>query len=148
MNIRTTLFAGVAAMALAAPAFANDSSAPGSAQRAQSSAPATTTGANAPSGTLTVINNDDVMVPGFNIKVGDLEGMDVVGSNGEDIGDVDKVLADASGKPVAVSIDAGSFLQMNKKEVIMQISALQHRDGKLHTSMNKDQIGALPDHND
>lgn len=129
MKIRNVLLAGAAALALATPVMAQS-------------------GVAAPAGTLTVIQNDDTMVQSLNLNVGKLEGMDVVGANGEDIGEVEDVLADASGRAVAVSIDAGSFLQMNQKEVIMQISALKHRDGKLHTTMTKDQISALPDHND
>ncbi len=127
MNIRNILLAGAAALAFTTPVFAQSAT-------------------NAPAGTLTVIQNDDTMVQPMNVNVGKLEGMDVIGANGQKIGDVEDVLADSSGKAVAVSIDAGSFLQMNQKEVIMQLSALQHRDGKLHTSMTKEQISALPDH--
>lgn len=127
MNIRNILLAGAAALAFTTPVFAQSAT-------------------NAPAGTLTVIQNDDTMVQPMNVNVGKLEGMDVIGANGEKVGDVEDVLADSSGKAVAVSIDAGSFLQMNQKEVIMQLSALQHRDGKLHTSMTKEQITALPDH--
>lgn len=129
MNIRNILLAGATVLAFATPAMAQS-------------------GANAPAGTLTVIKNDDTMVQPFNLRVDKLEGMDVIGANGEEIGEVEDVLADSSGKAVAVSIDAGSFLQMNQKEIIMQLSALQHRDGKLHTTMTKDQISALPDHKD
>ncbi len=137
MKLRNALIAGAAVFAFGAlPAAAQEMrNAPASAAATQNSA-------------LTVIKNDDTMVQPYNITVGKLEGMDIVGSDGKKIGDVEDVLADSSGKPVAVSVDAGSFLQMNKKEVIMQIGTLQMRDNKLHTSMNKDQISALPDHND
>lgn len=137
MKLRNALIAGAAVFAFGAlPAVAQEMrNAPASAAATQNSA-------------LTVIKNDDTMVQPYNITVGKLEGMDIVGSDGKKIGDVEDVLADSSGKPVAVSVDAGSFLQMNKKEVIMQIGTLQMRDNKLHTSMNKDQISALPDHND
>ncbi|HEU0070458.1 MAG TPA: PRC-barrel domain-containing protein [Alphaproteobacteria bacterium] len=137
MKLRNALIAGAAVFTFGAlPAAAQEMrNAPASAAATQNSA-------------LTVIKNDDTMVQPYNITVGKLEGMDIVGSDGKKIGDVEDVLADSSGKPVAVSVDAGSFLQMNKKEVIMQIGTLQMRDNKLHTSMSKDQISALPDHND
>lgn len=137
MKLRNTIIAGAAVFAFGAlPAFAQEMrNAPAGASSTQAS-------------TLTVIKNDDTMVQPYNITVGKLEGMDIVGSDGKKVGDVEDVLADSSGKAVAVSVDAGSFLQMNKKEVIMQLSTLQIRDNKLHTSMNKDQISALPDHND
>lgn len=96
--------------------------------------------------TLTVIKDNDKIVAPYNITVGKLEGTDVIGANNQKVGDVDDVLADSSGKAVAVSVETGSL--MNKKEVIMQISNLTMRDGKLHTSMSKDQVSALPDHHD
>ena len=136
MKIRSFLIAGTAALALGAiPALAQN-------------APRAESGARQQNSVLTVIKNDDVMVQPYNITVGKLEGTDVIGANGQKVGDVEDVLADQSGKPVAVSVDAGSFLQMNSKEIIMQLSSLNMRDGKLHTSMTKEQISALPDHND
>jgi hypothetical protein len=158
MTIRNLLLAGSAVLALGtASAFAADP-----APRAQSNdvirsgtptdtmtAPAAPRSMNSAEahGPYSVIKNDDAMVAPYNITVGKLEGTDVIGANNEKIGDVDDVLADSSGKAVAVSVDAGSFFKMNKKEVIMPLSNLTMRDGKLHTSMNKDQVSALPEHN-
>ena len=96
---------------------------------------------------LTVIKNNDTVVAPYNITVGKLEGTDVIGANNKKIGDVDDVLADSTGKAVAVSVNAGSYFKMNKKEVVMQMKDLQMRNGKLHTSMTEAQVGALPDHN-
>lgn len=154
MKIRSFLIAGTAALALGAvPALAQNAPRAPSDDAVRSGtpsmpAPRAESGARQQTTVLTVIKNDDVMVQPYDINVGKLEGMDVIGANGQKVGDVEDVLADQSGKAVAVSIDAGSLLQMNSKEIIMQLNALQMRDGKLHTSMSKEQIRALPDHND
>lgn len=158
MNIYRLAILGTTALTLSAvPALAQqrmDSNPSSSAPSRESAAPRTGSSATQSNSSsqsnrvLTVIENGDAMVQPYNISVDKLEGMDVIGANGQKIGDVEDVLADQSGKAVAVSIDAGSFLEMNSKEVIMQLSTLQMRDDKLHTSMTKDQISALPDHND
>lgn len=154
MKIRSFLIAGTTALALGAvPALAQNAPRATSDDAVRSGSPSIPApraegGARQQNSVLTVIKNDDVMVQPYNITVGKLEGTDVIGANGQKVGDVEDVLADQSGKPVAVSVDAGSFLQMNSKEIIMQLSSLNMRDGKLHTSMTKEQISALPDHND
>jgi sporulation protein YlmC with PRC-barrel domain len=94
---------------------------------------------------LTVVDDDDMMVQSLNRNVGQLEGMEVIGSNGEKVGDVEHALADSSGKVTALSIDAGSFFNMNSKKVIVQADKLKLQDDKLKINMTKDQIGALPE---
>ncbi len=161
MTIRNLLLAGTAVMAMStASAFAADP-APASQSNdvIRSGTPSDTMSPSSPRTTannadraanssFTVLKNNDTVVAPYNITVGKLEGTDVIGANNKKIGDVEDVLADSSGKAVAVSVDAGSYFKMNKKEVVMQLKDLQMRDGKLHTSMTEAQVGALPEHND
>ena len=50
-----------------------------------------------------------VKVQSLNVTIDQLEDMEIYGPNGEEIGDVDDVLVDASAKPVAISADVGGF---------------------------------------
>ena len=59
------------------------------------------------------------MVQSLNVTIDQLEEMEIYGPNGEEIGDVDDVLVDASAQPVAVSADVGGFLGMGEKGVVI-----------------------------
>lgn len=98
--------------------------------------------ATAPS--LVEVDNDETMVPGLGMNVDRLEELDLVGANGEEIGDVEDVLADASGKVVAVVVEYGGFLNMGQKEAVFMIDKLTLKDGKLVTAMTKAELEALP----
>jgi sporulation protein YlmC with PRC-barrel domain len=88
--------------------------------------------------------NDDAMVPGLNVKADKLSGMDIYGTDGKKIGDVDKVLADSSNQIKAVTVDVGGFLGIGAKEVVIPISQLQKgQKDRLQTSMTKDEIQNL-----
>lgn len=97
---------------------------------------------NAPS--LVEVENDETMVPAFGMNVDRLEELDLVGANGEEIGDVEDVLADSSGKVVAVVIEYGGFLNMGEKEAVFMLDTLKLQDGKLVTAMTKAELEALP----
>jgi len=174
MTIRTFLFTGTTALALgvasvvgaqemnrsgtAAPGTEMNRSgtaAPGAEMnRGTTNPPTTDTGAaanragSAISGTLTAAENRDLMVQPFNKSVRDIRGMDVVGSNNQKIGDVDNVLIDSSGQAKAVSIEAGGFLGMGTRQVVIQLSDLTLQDDRLVSNMTKEQISGLPEWND
>ena len=97
---------------------------------------------NAPS--LVEVENDESMVPAFGMNVDRLEELDLVGANGEEIGDVEDVLADSSGKVVVVVIEYGGFLNMGEKEAVFMLDTLKLQDGKLVTAMTKAELEALP----
>lgn len=81
------------------------------------------------------------------LDVKNLKSTNVYGANNEKIGDVDKVLADASNKIVAVTVDAGGFLGIGSKEVVLPIDQLQYDGSKkqFHTAMNKEQVKSMPE---
>ena len=70
--------------------------------------------------------------------------MEIHGPNGEEIGDVDEVLVDASAKPVAVSADVGGFLGLGEKVVVIGLDQVSQDGDHLKVSMTKEQIEALP----
>lgn len=97
---------------------------------------------NAPS--LVEVEKDETMVPAFGMNVDRLEELDLVGANGEEIGDVEDVLADSSGKVVAVVVEYGGFLNMGEKEAVFMLDKLKLQDGKLVTTLTKAELEALP----
>ena len=89
-----------------------------------------------------------VMVKSLNATIDDVEEMEIYGPNGEEVGEVDAVLVDASAQPVAVAAEVGGFLGMGEKDVIIDLDQLTQDGDHLKVNMTKDQIGALPDFED
>ena len=101
----------------------------------------------APSG-LHKAEDKSVKVQSLNVTIDQLEDMEIYGPNGEEIGDVDDVLVDASAKPVAISADVGGFLGMGEKDVVIGIDQVTQDGDHLKVAMTKDQIEALPEFDD
>ncbi|MGE0666484.1 MAG: PRC-barrel domain-containing protein [Sphingomonadales bacterium] len=93
---------------------------------------------------LVEVEDDAAMVTSVGMNVDSLEELDVVGANGEEIGDVEEVLADSSGKVVAVVVEYGGFLNMGEKEAVFMLDKLKLQNGKLVTTMTKGELEALP----
>lgn len=87
--------------------------------------------------------DDDVMVQSFNMSASDLEDADLVDASGNEIGDIETVLVDASGAPVAVAAEVGGFLGMGEKTVVINLDQLQLKDDEVVTVLTKEQLGAL-----
>lgn len=111
------------------------------------SAQQATTGAAAVTG-LHEAEDDAMMVQPFNLSVDRIEDMDLHASNGDEIGEVEEVLLDGSGQPVAVSADVGGFLGMGDKTVVMGLDQIRYESDRLVTGMSKEQIEALPEWDD
>src|SRR3954453_11975102 len=92
--------------------------------------------------------DEKVMVPTLNVTVDQLEEMEIYGANGEEIGEVDDVLVDASAKPVAISADVGGFLGVGEKGVVIGLDQVTADGDHLKVNMTKDQIQALPAYQD
>jgi sporulation protein YlmC with PRC-barrel domain len=88
------------------------------------------------------------MVAPFNVSIDDFEEMEIYGPGGEEIGEVDAVLVDASAKPVAVAAEVGGFLGMGEKDVVIGLDQLSQDGDHLKINMTKEQIGALPEFDD
>ena len=91
---------------------------------------------------LQEIKDDSTIISALDMNVKKLKGMDIVGSDGKKIGEVDKVLSDGSNQPKAVTVDAGGFLGIGSKEVIVPFDRLSKgaKDDELKTAMSKDEL--------
>jgi uncharacterized protein YrrD len=74
--------------------------------------------------------------------------MRVVGADGESIGEVEDVLIDSTGRVVAVSVEAGGFLGMGDRDVIMQLDSLELQGDEFATTLTREEVEALPDWDD
>lgn len=102
----------------------------------------TTTAGQVPQ--MMAIEQDDIMVPGLAMRVDEVEDITVVDAAGETIGEIDEVLGSADGQPVAVVVEAGGFLGMGEKDVIVDISRLSKSGDNVVLNMSKAEIEALP----
>jgi sporulation protein YlmC with PRC-barrel domain len=93
-------------------------------------------------------DDKSVIVQPLNVTIEDLEDMEIYGPNGEEVGEVEAVLVDASAQPVAIAADVGGFLGMGEKDVVIALDRLTQDGDHLKIDMTKEQIGALPDFED
>jgi sporulation protein YlmC with PRC-barrel domain len=113
----------VAASALfAAPAFAQTNPAPTPAPAPSTNQPAMSQpGASGGAGTFIATRPTD------QFRASDLTGERVYGANNENIGEVNDVLLDRTGKVTAVIVGVGGFLGIGEKDVALPMTALQFR---------------------
>jgi sporulation protein YlmC with PRC-barrel domain len=97
---------------------------------------------------LKEVEDESLDVPGLGVKAGRLEDMEVVGGDGNEVGEVEEVLANPAGQIVAVTVEAGGFLGIGAKEVVVGLDRLRLTDDRLVTDLTKDQAAALPEWQD
>jgi hypothetical protein len=98
--------------------------------------------------TFKAIEDDSTVIQPWNLTVDRIEDMDLVDGSGNDIGDIEAVLTDASGQPAAVAAEVGGFLGIGDKEVIVGLDQLRVNGEHLVTTLSKEQLEALPEWDD
>ena len=94
-------------------------------------------------------DDDEMVVQPFGLTVDDMDDMDVMTQDGEEIGEVEEVLLDAGGQPVAVSVEVDDgFLGIDDREVVFGLDQLELSDDHFVTQADKRTIEALPDWDD
>ena len=73
---------------------------------------------------------DEAVATPFGVSVRELADFDVVGPNGDEFGEVDYVLVDASGQPTAVVVELEDRLFGADRRVQMAIDSLSLRQGE------------------
>jgi hypothetical protein len=90
------------------------------------------------------IDDDDRIVEPFNLSADRMDDMDVVTAEGEEIGEIEDVLMDASGQPVAVAVEVDDLLDIDDEERIIRLDQLRLDDDRFVTDLSKSQIESLP----
>jgi sporulation protein YlmC with PRC-barrel domain len=98
--------------------------------------------------TLEEAEDDDLVVQPFGLTVDDIDDMDVMNADGEEIGEIEEVLLDASGQPVAVSVEVDDFLGIDDREVVFGLDQLQLTGDDFVTSVDRATVEALPEWDD
>jgi len=114
-------------------------------------------GANAPGATqstspmdiagLRPVDTKTMNVTYNGLSIDKLKEANVTNPNGDKVGAVDKVLANADNKIVAITVDAGGFLGIGSKEVVMPLDKLQYDGAKKQfvTNLSKDDVKSMPE---
>jgi hypothetical protein len=92
--------------------------------------------------------DESAMVAPFNVTVDDLEEMHVYGPGGGEIGEVEDVLAGPGGQPGALAVEAGGFLGVGDRTVVVGLDQLRAENDRLVTGLTKEQIEGLPEWDD
>jgi len=75
----------------------------------------------------------------------DIEEFEVVGTNGERVGEVETVLIDASSTPTALVLEVDDgFLDLGDTEVVVELDALSWENGKYTTTLTSEDVEGLP----
>ncbi|MCB4821943.1 PRC-barrel domain-containing protein [Roseicella aerolata] len=130
MMLRQFLLGAAAALSMAGIAAAQQAAAPGAAPDYRE------------------VKDEKLVVQPFNLTVDQIDDMDVHAGGGEKIGEIDEVLMNAAGQPVAVTVEAGGFLGIGAREVILTLDQLRLDGQRFVTSLTRAQVEALPQWND
>ena len=87
-----------------------------------------------------------VMVQPFNKSSTELEDMNLLSHTGEEIGEIENVLVDENGQPVAITAEIGGFLGVGHKTVVIGFDRLQLKgegEPDLATTLTKEEIQGL-----
>lgn len=105
---------------------------------------ATTTLAQAASAQdLREVDEDDRMVRAFGMSVDDVEDEDVHDAQGAEIGEVEEVLEDRSGRIVALAVEFDDVLDDDEERVV-GLERLRLEGDRLVTDLSAQEIRALP----
>ena len=87
----------------------------------------------------------DIVVVPRTYTVDDIEEMSVVGTDGEEIGEIEEVLASADGSQIAIATEVGGFLGVGEKDVLVPLGDARIVGDRIVLDMTKEQIEALDD---
>lgn len=98
------------------------------------------------SGTLNLQKVEDptAAIPSLGANVSQLGGMELRGSTGERLGQVDEVLQTRGGRIVAVSVQIGGLLGVGGREVVLMLDQLRREGDRLVTPLSQSQVAAQP----
>lgn len=73
---------------------------------------------------------------------------DLMGPNGNKIGEVEEILVDVTGIPVAAVVEAGGFLDIGDKDIIVSLEDMTFDSGNFSTLLTEDELKELPEWDD
>ena len=89
----------------------------------------------------------EVNVTPFSMSSTEVEDMNVLSNTGEEIREVERVLVDENGQPVAVTAEVGAFLGVGRRVVVIGLDRLELKgddEPDVATSYTKEELRGLP----
>jgi ribosomal 30S subunit maturation factor RimM len=74
----------------------------------------------------------------------EIEDMDVMNADGEEIGEIEEVLVDGSGRIVAVTVEIGGIMDIGDEELVLTLDNLTWREDGFVLDLTEDEMAALP----
>lgn len=68
----------------------------------------------------------------------------VLGPDGSKIGEVEEILVDVTGIPVAAVVEAGGFLDIGDDDIVVSLDDLTFDGGDYSTLMTEEELSQLP----
>jgi|GEM_PF-2004997 sporulation protein YlmC with PRC-barrel domain len=93
---------------------------------------------------LQELDDDNKTVRWNDLSVDQLEDMDIVNAAGDQIGEVEEVLADDKGNIVAITAEVGGILGIGDKELIIGLDQVELQGDRLMTPLSSEQLEAMP----
>jgi sporulation protein YlmC with PRC-barrel domain len=90
------------------------------------------------------VDDDAFIVDLFGLTVDDIDDMDIYGPGGDQVGEVEKVLVDASGEVVGFAVETEGFLGIGDEDVIVGVDQLELVGDRFVTSLTEEQLEELP----
>ncbi len=84
----------------------------------------------------------------WNMTVDQIEELNLLDAEGNNIGDIEGVLTDASGRPAAIAAEVGGIAGIGDRKVVIGLDQLRVNGGALTTTLAKEQLEALPEWSD
>jgi PRC-barrel domain len=94
------------------------------------------------------LEDDAMMVEPFALSAGELEDMDIFGPEGEQIGEVEDVMTDATGQITGFAVETEGFIGLGSEDVIVPLTALELEGERFVTTLTEDELENLPEWDD
>ena len=73
---------------------------------------------------------------------------DVMGPDGNKIGEIEEILVDVTGIPVAAVVEAGGFLDIGDEDIVVSLEDLTLDAGNYSTLLTEEELEDLPEWDD
>ena len=93
---------------------------------------------------LTAVPHGGLLVQPYDLTVEKIHRMNVMTPNGEQIGDIEHVLTDPSGRVVAMTVSTGGVLGLGAREYIVPLNELTLQGNRFVTRMSRAQLENQP----
>jgi hypothetical protein len=78
----------------------------------------------------------------------DMDDVDVMTAGGDSLGEIEAVLVDTDGNPVAVAVEVGGFLGIGDSDRVISMERLTWQEGNYTIDITEEEVEELPEWDD